>query len=56
MITRQEFRDLLDETYDPISLFGTEYLAGRAIEILEPDKFTEMYWSYVNSLEEVDAI
>lgn len=52
----EEYRDLLDECYEPVSVCGYTYDAGRALQSLDPIAFCEgvLDWADANSIEFVN--
>ena len=52
MITKDEFQEMLDNTYPDVVIVGIPFLAGRALRKLDPVAFDEMYYTTVHSWEE----
>jgi uncharacterized protein YqfB (UPF0267 family) len=46
MITREEYRDLVNETYPPVTILGVQYYAGDIMESVDPIHFDTMYKEY----------
>jgi hypothetical protein len=60
-ITESDFRDMLDECYEPVDICGYKYDAGRALESVDPIAFRVGYADYtanyeLDSIEEYRAI
>jgi hypothetical protein len=60
-ITESDFRDMLDECYEPVDICGYKYDAGRALESVDPIAFRCGYADYtanyeLDSIEEYRAI
>jgi len=55
MLTRDEFQDMMDETYPPYKAFGIEIGAGRVIRECDPELFNVLYHDYMNSMETEEA-
>lgn len=46
MITREEYRDMVNETYPPVTILGVQYYAGDIMESVDPIHFDTMYKEY----------
>lgn len=47
MITREEYKDLVNESYPPVVILGVLYYAGDIMESVDPIHFDTMYKEYV---------
>ena len=48
---KEEFEDMMNETYPPYKILGTEFLAGSIIREMDPILFNVFYHDYINTLE-----
>jgi hypothetical protein len=51
MITRDEYKDLVNESYPPVVILGVEYYAGDILMDADPIRFDEMYREWANMQE-----
>ena len=51
-MNKDEFEDMMNETYPPYKILGTEFLAGSIIREMDPILFNVFYHDYINTLEE----
>ena len=50
-MNKDEFEDMMNETYPPYKILGTEFLAGSVIREMDPILFNVFYHDYINTLE-----
>ncbi len=50
-MTKNDFEDLLNNTYPTVQLFGMTFGAGQAIRKLDPSAFDVMYQQQLNVIE-----
>ncbi len=51
MITREEYKDLVNGSYSPVVILGVLYYAGDIMESVDPIHFDTMYKEYDAQLE-----
>lgn len=51
-MNKDEFEDMMNESYPPYKILGTEFLAGSILREMDPIYFDVLYNDYINSLEE----
>ena len=52
MFTKDDFEDMMNETYPPYNILGTEFLAGSVIREMDPIFFDVLYNDFLLSKEE----
>lgn len=52
MITREDYRDIVNESYPPIVILGFNYHAGDLLEAIDPVRFDVMYHDFLAFTEE----
>ena len=50
-MNKDEFEDMMNETYPPYKILGTEFLAGSIIREMDPIYFNVLYYEFINTLE-----
>lgn len=55
MTTRDDFQDMMDETYPSYKILGVELQAGRVLRELDPILFNVLYNDFLQSLEVEEA-
>ena len=55
MMTREEFQDMMDESYPPYKGFGVEIGAGRILRECDPEMFNVFYNDYLNHVATEEA-
>jgi len=52
MTTKDDFEDMMNETYPPYIILGTEFLAGSVIREMDPIFFDVLYNDFIQQHEE----
>jgi hypothetical protein len=52
MFTKDDFQDMMDETYPPYKILGVEFAAGRVLREVDPIFFDVLYNDFLLSKEE----
>ena len=52
MTTKDDFQDMMDETYPPYKILGVEFAAGRVLREVDPIFFDVLYNDFIQSKEE----
>lgn len=57
-MTKDEYEDMLNDTYPEVTPLGVSWIAygaGRVLRKMDPVAFDEMYWTFVHSMEEEEV-
>ena len=52
MTTKDDFEDMMNETYPPYKILGVEFLAGSVIREMDPIYFDVLYNDFIQQQEE----
>ena len=52
MVTRDDFVDLMNESYPPYKILGVEFGAGTVLRECDPVHFDMLYHDYCQSLDD----
>lgn len=54
-MNKDDFEDMINETYPPYKILGTEFLAGSILRGMDPIYFNVLYLDYINTLEKEEV-